>query len=362
MKSSKRSFVLLFFSLFLFNALKSQETLEEYLNTHYYPFSLTNGFDVKTSVMLKQKLSPYKLVLQAEGGSHFLKLYEQLPMVWLSFLNNNFGTTRYFAEAGHSVSIVYNEYLRTGDAAYIVFPRRKPFWKNLYAFNQSIPESKRISYYGIDFESSRTYLLALRLILPNITAPAEITTSIDLIKNADPALADCDYITGLNKTLKKALDQNKKAFNDYFGNRYRDFERIVTNGASCNDIRNDRNPNMAANFLSFDREFNQQMYYGELGAAHTILTRRVTAASIINNSEQFKDKVCVVNLFCDNCSTAEEGKATNWTLRDVEKDIAAYFLPLCKTDFTLFDLTDDNPAIKKFRAYGQFLIIVRNQN
>ena len=34
----------------------------------------------------------------------------------------------------------------------------------------------------------------------------------------------------------------------------------------------------------------------------------------------------------------------------------------CKSDFTLFDLTGDDPIIKKFQVYGQFLIIARNQN
>ena len=33
-----------------------------------------------------------------------------------------------------------------------------------------------------------------------------------------------------------------------------------------------------------------------------------------------------------------------------------------KSDFTLFDLTGDDPIIKKFQVYGQFLIIARNQN
>jgi hypothetical protein len=104
------------------------------------------------------------------------------------------------------------------------------------------------------------------------------------------------------------------------------------------------------------------MYYAELGGAHTMLSRQVTAASIINASEQFKDKVCVVNLYCDNCTTPEEGPASNWSFGNIEKQIAKYFLPLCKSDFTLFDLTGDDPVIKKFQAYGQFLIVARNQN
>jgi hypothetical protein len=339
---------------------KSQSTLGEYLRAHQYAFSLTQGFDGRTGAMLTEKLAPYKLVLEAEGGSHFLTIYEQLHFTWLKFLNENFGTIQYFRESGNSTAVVYNEYFRTGDTSFLFFPRRK-LWTNLYAYNQSLPETKRIANYGIDFDGPWTYVKALQLILPATAPPPGIADAINQVKKADLLSDDCDYIIGINKILKRSLEANRQSYIDFLEKRYNDFERIVTNGATCKDTRKDRNPNLAANFLSFDKVFNQRMYYASLGSAHTDLSRRVTAASIINHSEQFKGKICVVNLFCDNCSTPEEGLASNWTFREIEKEVAAYFLPLCTSDFTLFDLTGDDPLIKKFASHGQFLIIARNQ-
>jgi hypothetical protein len=85
-------------------------------------------------------------------------------------------------------------------------------------------------------------VLALQLIMPATQPPAEIASAITLIKNANPVLAECDYITGINKTLKTELSLHTKSFTDFFGNRFRDFERIVTNGVTCNDTRKNRNP------------------------------------------------------------------------------------------------------------------------
>jgi hypothetical protein len=89
---------------------------------------LKEGFDARTSAMLKEKLAPYKLVLQAQGGSHFLNIYTYLAPAWLSFLNEHFGTTIFFNEAGHSASVVYDEFLKTGDTSFLVF-RGKAFHK-----------------------------------------------------------------------------------------------------------------------------------------------------------------------------------------------------------------------------------------
>ena len=55
---------------------------------------------------------------------------------------------------------------------------------------------------------------------------------------------------------------------------------------TCKDALNNRNYNIAANFLSIARENPESIFYGELGMAHTIFKNKV-ASSIINNSEEF---------------------------------------------------------------------------
>ncbi len=340
-------------------ATQAQDELAQYLQTHQYSFSLEEGFDKTTSDILQQKLSNYKLVLQAEGGSHYLKFYDQLQLMWLSFLNTHFGVTHFFKEAGHSADILLNKYLETGDTSYI-FVNDKTMWRSIYNYNQTQPSSGKLTLFGIDFESRRTYVKALKLILPKKAPPQNIISFIELISNADGTLEDCDYIVGINEKLKSGLLKNKQSFIDFFGKNYSDFERIVLNGRNCKDVLRDRNPNMFTNFLSFDKEFNKQMYYGELGMAHTIL-KFSNAASMINNSDRFQGKVCVISLYCDNCTTPEE-QPSNSGFRNIERDIAAYFLPYCKSDFTLFDLSENTLLMKKYSDFGQFMIVAKNQH
>jgi hypothetical protein len=357
-KYAGKQFLPVFLLAMFIVPLHAQDELTHYLKAHLYPFSLEEGFDKRTSDTLQEKLAGYKLLLQGEGGSHDLKFYSRLEPVWLSLLSTRFGVTHFFGEAGNSNALLYNRYLQTGDTSWI-FVKDKTWWKPVYTYNATLPPAKKLTFFGIDFESKRSYVRALRSILPKPVSPPQITAAIDLIKNAIDTLEDCGYITGINEKLKKELASNRQSFIDFFGDQYDSFEQIILNRGSCGDSARNRNPDMTANFLSFDRKWNARMYYGQLGMAHTILTNR-NAASMINNSAQFKDKVCVVNTYCYNCTTPRE-KVSNWPLQKIEQDILDHFLPLCSADFTLFDLSGDNPVIKKYKGYGQFLIIAKNQ-
>lgn len=337
----------------------AQEDIHQYLKTHHYSFFLDKGFDETTAEIVKQKISNYKLVLQAEGGSHYLRFYGQLQFLWLQFLSKNFGVTHFFGESGHSSDILLNKYLETGDTSYI-FVANKSFWRSLYHFNSGLPVGKKLRYFGIDFESRRTYIKGLKQILPTLEPPDSMKPSIDLIKNANDTLSDCDYILNINSILRKAIVSNTKTFSEYFKEHYNDLEKIVFNKGNCKDVYKDRNSNMATNFLLFDKEFKNNMYYGELGEAHTVLLNKNTA-SMINGYADFKDKVCVINLYCYNCTTDEE-VPSNWPLNKIEKDILTYLLPYCNSDFTLFDLSGSPEISKKYGQYGQFLIIAKNQN
>ena len=165
--------------------------------------------------------------------------------------------------------------------------------------------------------------------MPNKKSSDKINTAIELIAKSNDTITDCGYVQSLNSRIKDILSKNKEDFKNYFNAKYSDFTKIIENNGSCSDAFKNRNKNMAANFLSYD-----------------------------NN---FKDKVCVINTYCYNCTTTEED-VSNWQLHKIEKDILQKLLQYCTSDFTLFDFSDINEATDKFRKYGQFLIIAKNQN
>lgn len=353
-------FACLLLFLFLARAASAQQGPTGYLAQHHYVFSLDSGFDQRTTDTLRQKLAAYRLFLQAEGGSHYLRFYQRLPFVWLRFLHEQFGLTHFFLEAGASSHVLLNRYLQTGDTN-LLYVRKKQLWRDLAALQAGWPDSTRFRYFGIDFESRLTYIPALRLLLPATEAPAAIAAEVAALRGAPDTLADCAALQRINSSLKAALALHPNEFRRYLGAGFPDFESIVRNEGSCNDKYRNRNGHLAHAFLAADRRFAQPRYYGELGEAHTVLTTRRNAADLINADPAFRGRVAVINLYCHACS-ADEEPASNWPLAKIDQDIQAYFLPFCHPGFTLFDLSGNDPSIQRYKAYGDFLIVAWGQH
>gem|GEM_PF-992013 len=330
-----------------------------WLAGHHYAFSLTAGFEGPLADTLARQLSAYRLILQAEGGSHFLHLYDTLEVTWLRFLHERLGISRFVGESGSSVSVLYNPALLDGDTS-LRGLRRVPAFVLLAHYNSTLPPAGRISYSGVDFETSATYIPALRSLLPAKEAPPAIRDAMALIRQSPDSGLHCGDIVPLNRQLRASMDREEAIYRDYLGKAFADFSRIVRNNGSCQDAFSNRNKHLAANILALDQTVGAEHYYGEFGEAHTILKNKVLAG-LLMRSGPFKDKVAVINLYCAGCSTPEE-EVSNWPLRPLEADIQKYFLPLCTTDYTFFDLSGDAPGMAKYRAYGQYLIVARRQH
>ncbi len=330
-----------------------------WLRSHHYSFSPSAGFEGPLADTLARELSAYRLILQAEGGSHYLTLYDTLQLAWLKFLHQRRGLTCFIGESGTSEAVLFNRYLQNPDSSLRKL-RKRFFFENLYKYNSTLSASHQLYFAGIDFERPVTYMLALKALLPSTPPPATISAAIGLIIQSPDSGYDCDATIAFNKQIKRSLDAAEPIYRDYLGKGYPDFEKIVRNNGSCKDALRNRNYHMADNFLALDKTTNADVYYGEFGEAHTILKNRVLAALIARN-ERFHDKVAVINLYCLDCSNTREGNS-NWPFREIEADIQRYFLPLCESDYTLFDLSGDAREIARYKTYGQWLIVAKGQH
>ena len=329
-----------------------------------YSFSIDTGFD-KTSIdTFSNKFKDFRLILQAEGGSHYLNFYNKLQLVWTKLLYEKLELRHIFLEFGAPAAVCVNNYLATGDTSKLfnsLYLKNKPnmdLWKPYFDLNKN--KKINISFFGIDFNRPSSYLKALKQLIPVRQTPKILKTAIRIIKDGDESINECSYIQKINAILRKELSKNKHEFINYFSQNYNDFERIIMNKGTCKDESKNRNFNMVENFLSFDSIANDSIYYGELGMAHTIMKNKVFA-QILNGTGKFRNKVCVINLYCYNCTTPQE-KVSNYPLNEIEKDILEYFLPLSNSDFTIFDLSGNSTLISRYKEYGQFLILAKNQN
>jgi hypothetical protein len=354
-----RFLILLFVTNIVSIGVSFAQAPTAYLETHHYAFSPAEGFKGPLADTLARKLSTYRLILQAEGGSHGLLLYGPLELAWLKFLNQKLGVTCFLGEYGTAVEVLYNHFLQTGDSSIKKF-RTQAFLDSIYQYNLTRPDGQKLYYAGVDFERPGTYFAALKALLPPPAPPASIRPSIDRIRNIPDSGIDCRGLLRFNKDLKRSLDVSEPAYKQYFGANYIPFERMVRNNGTCQDSRRNRNPHMAANILALDKRIGAQRYYGEFGEAHTILKNHVLAG-LLTRRGAFRNQVAVINLYCLDCHTAKE-TPSNYPLQEMEADIQRYFLPLCKGEYTFFDLSGDEPSIARYKAYGQFLIIAKGQD
>ncbi len=205
----------------------AQSDLYTYLAAHHFAFSLDSGFDAQTQDTLREKLKPYRLVLAAEGGSHYLGFYTRLPTVWLRFLHQYFHTRHFFLESGYSLQVCTQVFLTTGDTAYISL-RNKRFWNDWRNDNLTRADTDRVVAWGIDFERSPQYIRALQYIFPHQDAPTTIADMVGMVKGEPDTLKDCKIVKTLTKSLLSSLQKNEDAWKQYLGvAAFRDFEQVL---------------------------------------------------------------------------------------------------------------------------------------
>ncbi|TDW96849.1 hypothetical protein EDB95_4685 [Dinghuibacter silviterrae] len=329
--------------------------VDAYLSTHSYGFSLDSGFDARTQDSLKVRLQGYRLVLQAEGGSHQLRFYTRLPLVWIGFLNRQMGLTHFFLEGGHGAHLLAGQYLRTGDTSYLHI-RDKVFWKGLLAYDQNRPENRRVfPGGGVDFERVNACVPALSFLWKQ-KAPALLHYADSLLQRYEDTTRNCDTLLTLIKNLKEDFVRRPEDYKVGLGEYFLDYQDIIFNPGTCRDVYRNRNGHMAGRLLAFAARLGDPIYYGEFGEAHTLLNEKKTMGHLINTAPGWEGKVCAVNLYCYQCTSTEP--VSNWPLHKIEPDILQHFLPLCKEDFTLFDVS----GLPQYSAYGPLLIIARGQH
>ncbi|MEO8404320.1 MAG: hypothetical protein ABI480_06985 [Chitinophagaceae bacterium] len=316
------------------------------------------------SSSLHQVITNSKIIFVGESGSHFLNFYSPLQAYMLAYLNKKEGLKTFIIEGGSATAYLCNKYLETGDSNYLPkFSQERSFvlWKLIYTYNQTIPVSNRLKVMGIDFESPIAYFKALNYLIPAKEPPAQIQKEIALIRSSVQPM-NCNGLTKTDKLLKKSLLENPIIWKEYTGENYTEIVTIISNEGSCKDALGNRNKNLKKRFLEFDALLKEPLYYGQFGQAHTTLDSKSHFASMLNNDDRtsFYHKVCVINTYCQHCTTAVE-PVSNWVLKKIEPDIQSTLLKFCTSDFTLFDFSGSPDITQQYLQYGQFLLIAKDQ-
>lgn len=189
---------------------------------------------------------------------------------YIKYLNKETGIKYIFDEVGFSAGQMINIYLQTGDETFLdqIFASagdnetysdlRRFYYKKLYEYNVSLPETARLKLFGIDTEftdksHSLLYFEYLTGKVHNKIVPAKIGNILNGNRN------DSDIYFN---NLKKSLDQNEALYKELFVEDYFNFSCLVDNYFTDKSDNNIRQQIMAVNFVKIYNKNLRGKYFG----------------------------------------------------------------------------------------------------
>lgn len=135
---------------------------QDYLSKNNAVINLEEVDDFSGLEILNKDLNGKKIILT--GEAHHLNKNKLIEMKLLKYLKKEVGVSHYLAEASYSSAHFLNKYLESGDENILknyfekfegTIAYNEDFYnsyKDLYEYNQTLPENDRIKLVGIDIE------------------------------------------------------------------------------------------------------------------------------------------------------------------------------------------------------------------
>jgi len=167
------------------------------------------------------------------GEDHrFVESNNAYTLAFLKYLNQKHGVRHLLLELGYTWGEVLNQYIQTGDSALLEVMSKasyvsyQKFFKDLYVYNSSLPDSQKITVTAIDI--TRDYSVSIHylnhLIPKKIKAPDELLVSLEVIRSLSAYVAKIDkrerdgnvgYSAGTRYSFYNTLDSLLANYNEY---------------------------------------------------------------------------------------------------------------------------------------------------
>lgn len=234
------------------------------------------------------------------GEMHYMAPNSIVQANLLIHVNKHFGIRHLLIEFGQAEAYLYNQYLQTGDEWYLQYTFHgashfEEFYssmKNLYEYNLSLDNDKKIMVHGLDYEREPGLSATIYKLLSSYTDP-QIKNLRDSVYNRLDTIGierdTQEYIRYLRKQISKlplASGKNKRMIRN-----------ILDNKASSTDLPK-RDQYMAEQFQALDT--TNEAYLGQFGFAHTMLNSAKGLAVVLNNTERYRDSILVINMYYMN--------------------------------------------------------------
>lgn len=340
------------------------------------------------------------------GETHGIFYNRNIELSFLKYLNTNFSVRYFLLELGYGYGFLLNQYLQTGDeillkdvldqtkSTFYFSNERFEFWKNLYEYNQTLPEDKKIIVIGSDIEHqdwaaiwALTYLFPDGGFIPETIHP-EMTA---LLKTYNNGSATYSELRSLSDDLYSSLLQYDDDYRSYFNDGYFAVSLIIRNLKERYDAYDKRNESTQAywaarenriyeNFLNIYEHYPSGKYFGQWGKNHIYQARFNNIDWFAHRLQHYenspvKDKVLSIANVYNNCKMMNIIDGEYGNPKDVTEGFGSfdmnYFDTYSNGEITLFRLNSENsPLTKKgilpelpnnaITDFMQYVILVRN--
>ena len=350
---------------------QTDSALDSYLAGHRFTLRMSadstislNNIDV--SEMLTARMQGKRLFVYGQGYSHMLRLNNSMYTALLTFFTGH-GLKYVFDESARSWIVDQDVFNRDTEIAASNFYNDRPaFYQRYFERVRRLFRQTSYRHYALDFERPHSFYKTLNLLAARLDEPHRNQFLL-----LAPYLTDTSYLSNSPKRfIRFYKEQQARFYQDSvlyhvaLGTAYDEF-RYLLGDPQPSTYTDNRNAMMAAHLLEQIRPMaDGEVYYMSCGMAHSRPGKKDgTSKSLVwllNESDELKRKIVVMNLYCDSCHV--DGGGGNWQLGFMKGDVLESIRKAAQDDIVLFDLSALDGTYEYIREdYGDMLVFARNQ-
>ena len=249
------------------------------------------------------------------GESHTINFEPEFKFNFIKHLHSKYSVKDIFMEIGNSAAYFFNLYLQKGDTTILLsnqlpylWGHYKDFWKNLYDYNKSLPDTLKISIHGLDFERKEIFNLLLKAKQPGSDIPAHLQQTFVEIENLrnDQKLffGDKEFRKAISK-LSTTYEQYESDFKTLYGDNYKIVQKAFANKATSNLSINQRNQYWFDNMKEIFTESKIGRFIGFFGSAHTRYNNSSSLTVSLKQSDFFQGEILNISTIYKNFITSD---------------------------------------------------------
>jgi hypothetical protein len=263
------------------------------------------------------------------GESHTIDFEPEFKYNFIKHLNSKYGVRDIFMEIGYSAAYFFNQFLLRGDTQILkenrslyLWGQYKVFWQKLYTYNNSLPDSLKLTIHGIDFERNEIFSLLEKAKYSDSLIPIHLQkTFLDirsLSTKKELFFTDKEFkneLTKLRSTFLKHENDLRVIYKDKFDVVF----NAITNQVPVVVSVNPRNKVWFENLKKIIVQNNIKKFVGFFGSAHTRYNNATSLTVALKDSDFFKGQILnIATIYSHFISTGGPNQIIEYGFKEKE--------------------------------------------